>query len=435
MGISVEVGVGNEPGRNWWCPANRKDPQTLDFDHDSESDDGYSSGYLQQQSPPGRGAWWGGVFGDREGARRRMTLDLAADMFLDRLPDDYRRAAGNAQLAGELVQGVQGSAYPDRYRLRWDEAWMILRRALAGGPITEVPTVPVISGDPVWLEDVLRPALGDRLRVMDGWKGSGVGGFMADIRGIMWHHTGNSRATAQSIRDGRSDLRGPLSQIHIAPDGIVTIVAVGPCNHAGRGSWPWLPTNNANIHTIGIECAWPDIRPDGSFDKAQLWPDAQIISMRDVGAALTLHLGVGPERNIAHKEWAGAAQGKWDPGNLDMDWFRGEIAKDMRGEFDHLPEKPTPEQPPTTSEPDPPPILPKPANPRSDRLLLEEIRDQQRGPLGRGWPMLKDRTPVEALRDIEARQKLMDRKLDELAAQIAELTNDLSATITGKDVT
>lgn len=219
-------------------------------------------------------------------------------------------------------------------------------------------------GDPIWLEEVLRPALGERLRVLDGWRERGHGDFR-DIRGVMWHHTGNSRETAKSIARGRPDLPGPLANLHIAHSGVVTIVAVGVCWHAGRGSYPWLPTDNANWHMIGVECAWPTIRRDGSYDAGERWPDAQIVSMRDVAAALTLKLGYGPERNIGHKEYAGAAQGKWDPGNLSMDWFRAEVAKDTRGEFDH----PLTPPPAVIARP---PILPKPRNPRDDRILLEE---------------------------------------------------------------
>jgi peptidoglycan hydrolase-like protein with peptidoglycan-binding domain len=195
-----------------------------------------------------------------------------------------------------------------------------------------------VSGDPVWLEDVLRPALGDRLRTLPGWKQSGVGGTMGRIWGTIWHHTGDARASAQSIRDGRPDLMGPLAQLHIAPDGIVTIVAVGPCNHAGLGSWKGIGIDNANAVTIGVECAWPfDTSITEKTETREPWPDAQIISMRDVGAAITTYLGVGADHNISHEEWArfgpaGWRQYKWDPGNLDMDWFRGEIAKDMRGE-------------------------------------------------------------------------------------------------------
>lgn len=70
-------------------------------------------------------------------------------------------------------------------------------------------------GDPIWLEEVLRPALGERLRVLDGWRERGHGDFR-DIRGVMWHHTGNSRETAKSIARGRPDLPGPLANLHIS---------------------------------------------------------------------------------------------------------------------------------------------------------------------------------------------------------------------------
>ncbi len=259
-------------------------------------------------------------------------------------------------------------------------------------------------GDPIWLEEVLRPALGERLRVLDGWRERGHGDFR-DIRGVMWHHTGNSRETAKSIARGRPDLPGPLANLHIAHSGVVTIVAVGVCWHAGRGSYPWLPTDNANWHMIGVECAWPTIRRDGSYDAGERWPDAQIVSMRDVAAALTLKLGYGPERNIGHKEYAGAAQGKWDPGNLSMDWFRAEVAKDTRGEFDH----PLTPPPAVIARP---PILPKPRNPRDDRILLEEVWDQLRGIEGRGWPVLGDKTIVDYLAELGNKVDALAAKLD-----------------------
>lgn len=388
MTISTEVGANDENGeRQWWCPANpSRDEETMNYPHDSTSDDSRSSGYLQQQPGPNGEPWWGTAYD-------RMTLARSVGMFFDRLPDDYRRAADNPALAGQMAQRVQRSSYPDRYAQKWDEAWEVLRRALSD----DEPTPPggnsmAWTGDPIWLEDVLRPALGDRLKTLPGWQNAGHGDFK-DIRGLMWHHTGNSRESAQSIRNGRPDLPGPLSNIHIAPDGTVTIVAVGVCWHAGQGSYPWLPTNNANWHMIGIECAWPDIKPDGSYDPGQRWPDAQIIAMRDVAAALTTKLGVDVSHNIGHKEYAGAAQGKWDPGNIDMNWFRGEIAKDMRGEFD-------PATPPTPPVVVPPPVLSGPANPRTDRQLLEEIWDQLRGPGGNGWPQLGGKTLVDAIAEI-----------------------------------
>nr|WP_234821559.1 MULTISPECIES: N-acetylmuramoyl-L-alanine amidase [Mycobacteriaceae] len=200
---------------------------------------------------------------------------------------------------------------------------------------------------------------------------------MGRIWGVIWHHTGNARESAQSIRNGRPDLAGPLAQLHIAPDGTVTIVAVGPCNHAGRGSWTGLPTDNANGLTIGIECAWPS---DASLTEAtqtrERWPDAQIVAMRDTGAAISAYLGVDASHNISHEEWAkfgpaGFRQGKWDPGNLDMDWFRGEITKAMNGEFNTTPT--TPEEPmPTLDD----------LTPAEQHELLDGVRwiKQQLGP-------------------------------------------------------
>ena len=95
---------------------------------------------------------------------------------------------------------------------------------------------------------------GCRLVEYPGWRNRGHGDFK-DIRGVMVHHTGSDNASAASIADGRPDLPGPLSQLHIARDGTVTVVAVGVAWHAGIGMYPWLPTNMGNWHMIGIECA------------------------------------------------------------------------------------------------------------------------------------------------------------------------------------
>lgn len=383
MTVAVEVGADDKNGQmQWWCPWNAADPQTKQFEYDSQSNDSLSSGYFQQQvsrpGAPGRPWGWGGLFGVLEGARKRMTLEESADMFLAALAEDYRRAAGNPVLAGEFAQRVQQSAHPERYTKKWDEAWQVLRRALATGPVEpQNPTEEPLStwtGDPVWIEDVLRPALGDRLKTLPGWKTRGHGDFK-DIRGVMVHHTGNSRESAQSIANGRPDLVGPLANLHIAPDGTVTIVAVGVCWHAGVGSYPWLPTNNANWHMIGIECAWPT--PNSSFpngyDPNERWPDAQVISMRDTCAALCLRLSHPATRVIGHKEYAGVSQGKWDPGNMNMPWFRGEVAKDMRGEFDTVP----PVQPI--------PILP----PDYSKEIWDQLRNE--------WPQLGGQTLVNAV--------------------------------------
>ncbi|OBB20634.1 N-acetylmuramoyl-L-alanine amidase [Mycolicibacterium elephantis] len=180
------------------------------------------------------------------------------------------------------------------------------------------------SGRATWLYDVLRAELGtDNVRALPGWETRGHGDFK-DIRGVMNHHTGHRRASAESIRDGRPDLRGPLSNWHTSEEGMVTVVAAGVCWHAGVGSYPWLPANMGNWHLLGAENAWgPDPR--------QPWPRAQVIAMRDATAAVLGHMQYLQDRAIDHKEYAGRAQGKWDRGNMDPSWFRGEVRKDLDG--------------------------------------------------------------------------------------------------------
>lgn len=338
-----------------WCPGNHADPcfeaDPNAYPFDSMGNDGLSVGpYQQQTSRPGAARpWgWGGQYGDPAGTRRRMDAVESTRLFLQALArTDYAGKIDNSITANRYAQQVQGSGVPDAYAKHWSSVnalydSVVMQHNPPVVPAKKVDTK-VWTGDPTFLPDVLSTALGKRLKVLPGWEASGHGDFK-DIRGLMVHHTGNSRESAQSIRNGRPDLEGPLSNLHCAPDGTVTLVAVGVCWHAGVGSYPWLPTNMGNWHLIGMECAWPDIAPNGSYDEHQLWPDAQIISMRDVAAALMLELEFRSDRTIGHKEYAGRAQGKWDPGNIDMGWFREEVDKDMLGLFDgdQLPPPPVP---------------------------------------------------------------------------------------------
>jgi N-acetyl-anhydromuramyl-L-alanine amidase AmpD len=177
-------------------------------------------------------------------------------------------------------------------------------------------------GDPIWLADVLRA---DGLDVVEvpGWRQRGHGDFK-DIRGVMVHHTGSNTATAESIAYGRPDLAGPLSQLHIARTGTVTVLAAGVAWHAGVGMYPWIPANMGNWHTIGIECANSGSSP--SAPHRRNWPDAQYFALVHSCAAINRRLGHTAARTIGHKEYAGRAQGKWDPGAIDMDQLRRDIA-------------------------------------------------------------------------------------------------------------
>ena len=240
----------------------------------------------------------------------------------------------------------------------------ILGGAKDPAAIKEKTTVGGWIGDPTWLADTLKaqePKL--KVRELPDWQEYGHGD-MRSIWGVMLHHTGSARADAMSIRNGRPDLTGPLSHLHIGQDGTVSVVAAGVCWHAGMGSYVGIPTDLANYHLIGIECAWPrDTSITPATQTRERWPDAQIIAMRDTVAAILSKLGVGANRVIAHKEWAGRSQGKWDPGNLDMNWFRAEVSKAQRGEFRGTAPVPPP----------PPPTKPQVPGTLTDRQLLEDI--------------------------------------------------------------
>jgi hypothetical protein len=381
MTVSQEAGADGQ----FWCPGNHADPcfdaDPDRFPHDSLGNDSRSVGLYQQQTsgPNDPNPWgWGGLYGDPEGTRKRMDLHDSTVLFMGSLKRSPY-AARNALEANKWAQTVQRSGVPDAYAKHWGPVNELYDRVAKGQP--DVPVKPEgFNGDPVWLADVLGAALGDRLVVEPGWEQCGTGGTMGDIFGVMIHHTANSRETVEVIRDGRPDLAGPLSQCLIKPSGKCHLIAVGPCNHAGIGDYPGVGRNRGNERLIGFECAWPTIGPGGSYDPHERWPDAQIITMRDATAAVLKKLGYDQTHVIGHKDYATAPPNvKWDPGNLSMEWFRQEVGKDLRGEFDSEPPKP-PAVPP----------IPLPID------YARQTWEQTRG----RWAMLGDQTIVEALAEV-----------------------------------
>lgn len=232
MTISTEVGAGDGTTRHWWCPANRKDAASLNFPHDSESNDGRSVGYYQQQnSAPGADDWWGTM-------RSRMTLELATDVFLDRLADDYGRAAGNPALAGQFAQRVQGSAYPARYAERWGEAWEVLRQALRTEPAPD-PTPEVPVGKPVFRE-------------INKLGGSHSSRFGARVRNSLLH-TEEGNASAEGLADYLNNSANQVSYHRTIRDGIVVYVVP-----RDRAAWAVLSANPYTVNTCfaGSRASW-----------------------------------------------------------------------------------------------------------------------------------------------------------------------------------
>lgn len=152
---------------------------------------------------------------------------------------------------------------------------------------------------------------------VDGWQARGfLGRDLAEIRGIVWHHTVASRASLATMDApslnictfGRSDVAGPLCQIVLGRSGTVYITAAGLSNHAGAGSAPGVPTDMGNYYLIGIEMESSGVAP---FD----WTADQIRVVPFLGAALEeAYLeGLPAEMRlqISHQEYS--SEGKIDP--------------------------------------------------------------------------------------------------------------------------
>lgn len=184
------------------------------------------------------------------------------------------------------------------------------------GDTTMIKPNPKHRGDPLFLADLLR-AWGLKVVEMPGWKQWGNGDF-GYIKGVFAHHTGSNSTPASYIARNPRLNNQLSSQIHLGRDGTVTLCGVGVAWHAGKGSYPGWQTNNANWESIGIEAV---------SDGRSPWPEAQMVAYRKTCAAILWYLGHRStvDHLLGHKEYSGAAQGKWDPGGIDMTKFRAEV--------------------------------------------------------------------------------------------------------------
>lgn len=173
-----------------------------------------------------------------------------------------------------------------------------------------------------WLADEMREWCGPAgFDVVDvaGWRTRGAD-FAARPLVVVAHHTATPAdrpgdyPSLRIIRDGRSDLPGPLSQVGIGRAGTVYVIAAGKANHAGRGAWDGV---TSSARTIGIEAESPG---DGT------WTAAQIAVYPLVCAALCAGLAAPASRVCGHREWALPAGRKPDPVGIGLDGLRRDTA-------------------------------------------------------------------------------------------------------------
>lgn len=162
----------------------------------------------------------------------------------------------------------------------------------------------------LWLADVLMLA-GCKVVELHGWVTRGK--TLGSVNGIVWHHTATGPNWTDTrvdnlLRDGRSDLAGPLSQLGLRRDGTFVVVASGRANHNGYGTWG----NNS----IGIEAY--------NSGTGEPWPRAQLDACDQGTAAILAHLKLGVSQVKGHRETDPGR--KIDPAGIDMDAARQRVA-------------------------------------------------------------------------------------------------------------
>lgn len=163
---------------------------------------------------------------------------------------------------------------------------------------------------------------------VDGWQTRGHGPFFG-LNTIVCHHTATPSGAAGNypslrvVRDGRSDLPGPLSQLGLGRDGTVYVIAAGVAYHAGATFFQ----RQDNWHALGIEAEHDGLSP---------WPEIQLSAYVRLVAALADHYGIPLSNVQGHKEVATPLGRKVDP-NFDMTEFRARVkrvtASDVRADL------------------------------------------------------------------------------------------------------
>ncbi|MBQ6643650.1 MAG: N-acetylmuramoyl-L-alanine amidase [Saccharopolyspora sp.] len=228
----------------------------------------------------------------------------------------------------------------------------------------------------VWLADVLRAA-GLTVQETPGWQQRAAdSGDPPEPVGVLEHHTAteasyeNPAPSLDLVVEGREDLAGPLCHGLIGFDGVVHLIAAGRANHAGRAkeSGP-VPAGDGNVLYVGFEWDYQGVEQGPS-------PEQYSAALTATRAVLE-HLGAPPEAARGHKETS--VTGKIDPGHVDLERFRAELANTRQEDAEMTPEQ---------------------------DAILRRIENELLGPRGpegqiTGWnTMLGPRTPVAMLVDL-----------------------------------
>lgn len=142
-------------------------------------------------------------------------------------------------------------------------------------------------------------------------------GQMTAVKSILLHHTAGPKTgelpSLNVVRNGRSDLPGPLAQLMLGRSGKWYVISAGLCYHAGATFTQY----QSNIYSIGIEAEATGRDP---------WPIQQYNSYVTGVRALCDYYKLPISAIFGHKEAAKPLGRKVDP-NFDCNIFRQQVAK------------------------------------------------------------------------------------------------------------
>jgi hypothetical protein len=201
-------------------------------------------------------------------------------------------------------------------------------------------------------------AVGLTVVEVDGWqrRARSSGGYAAGQPScIMWHHTASQTTPQNDVSFIVNASDGPLSNLYLARDGSVWVIAAGATNTNGKGgpltvSRGTIPVDGMNTRAVGIEAA--------NSGLGEQWPAVQIDAFFALSNCLCANLGLLPSDLASHAAWAPgrkidpatapAVQGAWRPrsinssGTWNLDDIRSEAIARADNAIGPSPE-PTPE--------------------------------------------------------------------------------------------
>lgn len=366
---------------DFWCPANEKDPASKNYPHDALSNDGRSVAYFQQQNgragdtlPAGdRDDWWGSM-------ASRMDLKLSANVFYDRLEDNYRDAINNPLRAAQFIQNVQRSYWngradhPGYYGKHWDRAWQLVRNTNQPAPEVTVPDNRPFNEFPIWsANSSTRGGAKPTMFLLHTQEGGGGNSAAEDL--AKWYQNANNVSYHYAVSQ--------------ASDGGVTVV---DCVDTDLKSWSVGDANPISINLVfaGSKASWSR---DQWMAQANAIDAAAYLAVQDAAKYGFSTLVVPPPYSagtpgISDHKWVTEVFG-WgthtDVGpNFPWDHMKARVEFWLAG---GAVDEPEPETPAVKRFPDD----------WTDRELMLEILRQLRGPALKGWNQLGDRSVVDAL--------------------------------------